>query len=159
MAAEPGSVTNYSNGDSHLLSAVLRLFEPLGIGDVTWDADPQGRSIGSAALQMRPADMAKFGALYLDGGEYETRRVLDREWVDKSLTVRTKMPTRAGPADYGYYWWLYPERRVVEAWGGAGQRISVFRDVGLVIVITADVSGDFPKSRSRHGCVTSSANP
>src|SRR5260370_10557916 len=86
MAAEPGSVTNYSNGDSHLLSAILqkatgttaldfarkRLFEPLGISDVAWDSDPQGRSIGSAALQIRPVDIAKVGSLYLSYGGRES---------------------------------------------------------------------------------------
>jgi CubicO group peptidase (beta-lactamase class C family) len=160
MAAEPGSVTNYSNGDSHVLSAVLeratgktaldfartRLFQPLGIEDVAWDADPQGRSIGSAALQMRPVDMAKVGALYMRGGEFETRPILDPEWVSKSWTGQVKMPTRGGTADYGYYWWLYPERRIFEAWGGAGQRISVLRDVGVVVVMTADIPDDIPRS-------------
>jgi CubicO group peptidase (beta-lactamase class C family) len=162
MAAEPGSVTNYSNGDSHLLSALLqkatgataldfarkRLFEPLGITDVAWDSDPQGRSIGSAALQMRPVDMATFGSLYLSYGESDGRSIVDRDWVKRSLTGQVKMPTRGGPADYGYYWWLYPERNLSEAWGGAGQRIALFRDLGLVIVMTADIANDFPRSPS-----------
>src|SRR5215510_140585 len=160
MASEPGTLTNYSNGDSHLLSAVLqkataatafefarkRLFEPLGISDVAWNSDPQGRSIGSAALQMRPIDMAKFGSLYLHDGEFKGRRILDSKWVETSLTTHVKMPTAGGSADYGYYWWLYPERRLFEAWGGAGQRIGVFRDLGLVIVITADMPQDIPRS-------------
>jgi CubicO group peptidase (beta-lactamase class C family) len=160
MAAEPGSVTNYSNGDSHLLSAVLqeatgatalefgrrRLFSPLGIQDVSWDSDPQGRSIGSAALQMRPIDMAKLGSLYLAGGEWRMQRILDREWVEKSLTAHVLMPTRGGPAGYGYYFWLYPERKLFEAWGGAGQRIGVFRDLGVVVVMTADIASDIPRS-------------
>jgi len=160
MAAEPGTVTNYSNGDSHLLSAILqkvtgttaldfarkRLFEPLGISDIAWDADPQGRSIGSAALQLRPVDMAKFGSLYLDYGQWQTARVVERAWVQKSLTAQVKMPTRGGPAYYGYYWWLYPERSLFEAWGGAGQRIALLRDVQVVVVMTADMPTDFPRA-------------
>ena len=160
MAAEPGTVSNYSNGDSHLLSAVLqkatgatalefgrkRLFEPLGIRDVAWDSDPQGRSIGSVALQLRPVDMTKLGSLYLGMGEFEMHRILSRDWLEKSLTAQVKMPTRGGPAEYGYYWWLYPERKLVEAWGGAGQRIGVFRDLGLVVVMTAEISSDIPRS-------------
>jgi CubicO group peptidase (beta-lactamase class C family) len=160
MAVEPGSVTNYSNGDSHLLSAILqkatgstaldfartRLFEPLGISDVAWDADPQGRSIGSAALQMRPVDMAKFGWLYLSYGEWKTRQVVERAWVEKSLTAQVKMSTRGGPADYGYYWWVYPERGLFEAWGGAGQRIGLLGDLQVVVVMTADMPNDIPRS-------------
>jgi CubicO group peptidase (beta-lactamase class C family) len=90
--------------------------------------------------------MAKIGALYMRGGEFGGRRVLDAAWVGKSLTGQVKMPTRGGAADYGYYWWLYPERRVFEAWGGSGQRISVLRDVGVVIVMTADIPDDTPRS-------------
>jgi CubicO group peptidase (beta-lactamase class C family) len=160
MAAEPGSVANYSNGDSHLLSAILqkatgttaldfarkRLFEPQGISDVAWDSDPQGRSIGSAALQMRPVDMAKFGSLYLSYGEWERHGVVERAWVEKSLTAHVKMPTSGGPADYGYYWWLYPDRGLFEAWGGAGQRIGVLRSIGVVVVMTADLPNDIPRS-------------
>jgi CubicO group peptidase (beta-lactamase class C family) len=160
MDAEPGSVANYSNGDSHLLSAILqkatgttaldfarkRLFEPLAISDVAWDSDPQGRSIGSAALQMRPLDMAEFGSLYLSYGDWETHRVVERAWVEKSLTAHVKMPTSGGPADYGYYWWLYPDRGLFEAWGGAGQRIGVLRELGLVVVMTADFPTDIPRS-------------
>jgi len=160
MGADPGTVTNYSNGDSHLLSAVLqnvvgetaldfakaRLLGPLGIQDVAWDHDPQGRSIGSAALQMRPIDMMKIGLLYLGGGQFENRRILDSEWVEKSLSPHGKMPAKGGPVEYGYYWWLYPERNVVEAWGGAGQRIAIIRDLKVVVVITADDPADYPRS-------------
>lgn len=160
MGAEPGSVTNYSNGDPHLLAAVLQkvtkttalefaqqhLFTQLGIEDVAWDKDPQGRSIGSAALQMRPIDMAKFGILYLQGGKFGGHRILDSNWVEASLRGHVKMPAMGGAVDYGYYWWLYPERNLFEAWGGAGQRIGVFRDLGLVIIITANMPQDIPRS-------------
>ena len=108
MAADPGKLTNYSNGDSHLLSAALqnavgetvlrfaqkKLFAPLGIQDVAWDHDPQGRNIGSAALQMRPIDMAKIGFLYLRGGRFKGRRILVHAWVDRSLSAHTSMPAR-----------------------------------------------------------------
>ena len=62
------------------------------------------------------------------------------------LTAHVKMPARGGAAGYGYYWWLYPERKLFEAWGGAGQRIGVFRDLGLVVVMTADIPDDIPRS-------------
>jgi CubicO group peptidase (beta-lactamase class C family) len=160
MAADPGKITNYSDGDSHLLSAALqnvvgetalefarrKLFAPLGIQDVAWDHDPQGRSIGSAALQMRPIDMAKIGFLYLRGGQFEGRRILDRAWVDRSLSAQVRMPAKGGPVAYGYYWWLYPERHVAEAWRGAGQRIALMRDLETVVVMTATDPGDYPRS-------------
>jgi CubicO group peptidase (beta-lactamase class C family) len=160
IAADAATMTNYSNGDSHLLSAVLqeavgltalefartRLFEPLGIEDVAWDHDPQGHSIGSAALQMRPIDMVKIGSLYLRGGQFEGRRILDTGWIERSLSAHGNMPAKGGPVPYGYYWWLYPDRHVAEAWGGAGQRIAVIRDVKVTVVMTSDDRDDFPRS-------------
>jgi len=160
MAAAPGTVTNYSNGDSHLLSAIIgkvtgstalefarkRLFGPLGISDVHWVSDPQGRSIGSAALHMRPVDMAKLGRLYLAKGAWNGRRILSEDWVQKSFTAHTQMATAGGAANYGYYWWLYPERKLFEAWGGAGQRIGVFPELGVVVVMTGAIGDDIPRS-------------
>ena len=147
----------YHREQKHYLNSATKAFlsalvgiavhdEKLREDDVAWDSDPQGRSIGSAALQMRPVDMAKLGSLYLGYGESGTNRILDREWVERALTAHVKMPARGGAAGYGYYWWLYPERKLFEAWGGAGQRIGVFRDLGLVVVMTADIPDDIPRS-------------
>jgi CubicO group peptidase (beta-lactamase class C family) len=160
FAAAPGREQNYSNGDAHLLSAVLqaavgepalafardRLFAPLGIDDAAWDHDPQGRSIGSAALQLRPVDMATFGLLYARDGHIGGREVVDRRWIRRSLSAHGAMPSKGGPVPYGYYWWLYPERHVAEAWGAAGQRIGVIRDLDAVIVTTGDDPADYPRS-------------
>jgi CubicO group peptidase (beta-lactamase class C family) len=56
------------------------------------------------------------------------------------------MPARGGGADYGYYFWLYPERKLFEAWGGAGQRIGMFPELGVAVVMTASIGDDIPRS-------------
>lgn len=58
------------------------------------------------------------------------------------------MPTGGGPAGYGYYWWLYPDMGLCEAWGGAGQRIGVLGNAKTVVVVTADNPNDQPRSAS-----------
>jgi CubicO group peptidase (beta-lactamase class C family) len=58
---------------------------------------------------MRPIDMTKIGFLYLCGGQFKGRRILDCAWVDKSLSTHVRMPAKGGPVAYGYYWWLYPD--------------------------------------------------
>lgn len=162
MAAEPGAIVNYSNGDAHLVSAILQeatgktamafaqeeLCGPLDITDVVWEADPQGRSIGSAALYLRPIDVAKIGLLYLNGGKWETQQVVPAEWVAASWHKHGAMPTGGGSAGYGYYWWLYPDMGLCEAWGGAGQRIGVLGNTKTVVVVTADNPTDQPRSAS-----------
>ena len=78
MSSTPGVVFNYSNGNAHLLSAIItkltgmsaleyakaKLFGPLGINDVFWQYDPQGISNGGQGLYLQPREMAKFGYLY-----------------------------------------------------------------------------------------------
>jgi CubicO group peptidase (beta-lactamase class C family) len=158
IAATAGTVSNYSNGDAHLLSAILRratgqdplqfattnLFEPLAIPTPQWATDPQGLRIGSAAMFMRPRDMAKFGKLYLHNGNWQGRQVVPSGWIAKSLERHTSITISAGRADYGYFWWLYPKLGMVEAWGGAGQRIGVFHDLDLVTVMTSNIGDDAP---------------
>ena len=160
MAAEPGSQSNYSNGDTHLLSAIIQettgktalefgwehLFRPLGISDVRWDYDPQGINIGSATMYIIPRDMAKLGYLYLSDGMWEGETIIPSTWVDLSFQSHTKIETAGGAADYGYYWWIYPERGLYEAWGGQGQRIGVFPDLNIVTVMTSDIPDDKPRS-------------
>jgi CubicO group peptidase (beta-lactamase class C family) len=93
---------------------------------------------------MRPVDMTKLGLLYLASGAWNGQRVLSADWVRKSFTAHTKMPARGGAADYGYYFWLYPERKLFEAWGGAGQRIGMFPELGVVVVMTASIERRHP---------------
>lgn len=156
MAAEPGDQANYSNGDSHLLSAIIQkttgkkaldfgwdhLFRPLGISDVTWYLDPQGINIGSATIYIVPRDMAKLGYLYLNNGVWEGKSIVPSDWVHSTFQSHTKI----GPSDYGYYWWLYPERGFCEAWGGQGQRIGVFPELNIVTVMTSDIPDDSLRS-------------
>ncbi|MCK7478205.1 MAG: hypothetical protein M0C28_12945 [Candidatus Moduliflexus flocculans] len=53
------------------------LFEPLGITDVVWPLDPRGvDNHGWGDLQLRPHDMAKIGALVLNRGVWQGRRIL-----------------------------------------------------------------------------------
>jgi CubicO group peptidase (beta-lactamase class C family) len=158
MAAEPGSQSNYSNGDAHLLSAIIQkttgetaldfgwkyFFQPLGISDVRWDYDPQGINIGSATMYLTPRNMAKLGYLYLNDGTWEGERIVSADWVRKSLQSHTRIQIAGGFADYGYYWWIYPELGLYEAWGGAGQRIAIFPELGIVTVMTSDIPDDAP---------------
>ena len=158
MAAKPGSQSNYSNGDAHLLSAIIQratgedsleygwkhLFEPLGMPRPRWFRDPQGINIGSATIYLPPREMAKLGYLYLHDGAWAGKQIVPAEWVRASLQRYTGIQTSAGLVDYGYYWWLYPRLGMSEAWGGAGQRIAILRNLDMVTVMTADMSDDAP---------------
>ncbi|KAF0216942.1 MAG: 6-aminohexanoate-dimer [Geobacteraceae bacterium] len=151
MAAMPGTEFAYCSGNTHLLSAIIsratgsstldfarqRLFEPLGIRDVFWPADPQGITHGWGDLQMHPRDMAKIGYLYLNKGWWDGRLILSTEWVERSTQKQIADPVSG--RGYGYGWWLFPGKfsGLYEAAGRGGQFITVWPEKDLLLVITA----------------------
>jgi CubicO group peptidase (beta-lactamase class C family) len=151
VVAEPGTVFSYCSPGMHLLSAILSratgmsafefarasLFEPLGIDDAYWPADPQGVSHGWGGLALHPKDAAKLGFLLLQGGAWEGRQIVSPGWVHEATSVQIE--TVADPReDYGYGWWVFPgqeeEVGFFRADGDGGQRILVVPSLDLVVV-------------------------
>jgi CubicO group peptidase (beta-lactamase class C family) len=150
MAAEPGERFVYDSPALHLLSPILQeatglteyefarrnLFEPLGIRDSLWLADPQGYTAGSGDAFLHPRDAAKIGYLWLNQGQWEGGQIVSREWVSQSVTAQVRAD---GPEDYGYGWWVARDSDVGPAYlasGRGGQRIHVLPTLDLVIVTT-----------------------
>jgi CubicO group peptidase (beta-lactamase class C family) len=170
---EPGSTFFYNSGGSHLLSAIvqectgmsaaeyarIKLFEPLGVVDVQWQADPQGISEGSNGLWLRPRDMARFGLLHLRRGEWNGRQVLPASWMDTALSSRITLPREGRHGferspdltGYGYQWWITPFGAAL-AMGYGGQEIIVVPEHDLVVVVTGsspEVGPSTPEALTR----------
>jgi CubicO group peptidase (beta-lactamase class C family) len=157
MAAPPGSKFCYSNGDSHLLSGIIRaatgrtvqdyamtrLFGPLKISEVIWPADPQGNGIGYAELRLSARDMAKLGLLFLHRGVWDGRRIISEGWVEEATRAHHELDVRHGdPLDgYGYQWWTGTSG-FFTARGRGGQFIAVFPKLDLVLVMTAEIGDE-----------------
>jgi CubicO group peptidase (beta-lactamase class C family) len=147
MAAAPGQSWVYDNSAVHLLQGIIQqttgmdtldfarqyLFDPLGISDIAWLADPQGVNSGFGDLRLTPHDAAKLGYLYLRDGVWEGQRLLPEGWVDAA----TQPADGPQPPDIGcgYLWWLSPDRYA--AHGRGGQRIVVVPEQEIVMVVTA----------------------
>ena len=152
----PGEQFDYCSPNFHLLSAAVarvavtslagyardRLFEPLGIDEYSWPADPQGVTIGWGDLRLHPYAMAKIGYLYMNDGLWREKRVLPAGWVKAATTPR--LPVPGGNADYGYGWWLARGRfkGVYEARGRGGQSITVWPEADILLVTTG---GGYPR--------------
>ena len=106
---------------SHFLQA--NLFNPLGIKDVVWPQDAQGRSHGWGDLHLRPADMARVGLLFLNDGRWGDRQVLSRDWIRNA--TRANVQVRSG-VGYGYSWWINTERPPIFEAEGAAVNASAF---------------------------------
>jgi len=177
---EPGVRYDYSNMSSFLLSAIIEeatgmdtldfarqnLFDPLGIEDVHWEWSPQGYAIGFARMWLKPEDMAKFGQLYLQQGQWDGEQIVPADWVEESVTPHAypknyvevldangeKDPelttmnwrianiVRSFSGGYGYQWWLDKDGSY-SAVGVGGQYIMVVPEENVVVVVTNASSG------------------
>lgn len=150
MRDEPGSKFEYCSGGMHLLSGIIsqatgssalefarrELFQPLGIEDAIWPADPQGVSHGWGDLHLQPRDMAKIGYLWLHQGRWEGRQIVPAEWMQAATQAHSH--PNFGSGEYGYGFWVYPKRNPpeYEALGRGGQRVSILPGRNLVVVFT-----------------------
>ena len=147
MGAEPGQRFVYCSGGMHLLSGIISettgmsalafarssLFEPLGIHDSSWPADPNGNNHGWGDLHLHPRDMAKIGYLWLNHGVWDGKQIVSADWVTNSTRVHAHT---SSDSDYGYGWWVRPKDKLYEAVGRGGQRITVLPELNLVAVMT-----------------------
>jgi CubicO group peptidase (beta-lactamase class C family) len=104
-----------------------------------WGTDAAGLHSGCCLLRLRPADMIKFGELYLGGGVWHGKRILPVGWVEQTMT-----PGETSPA-YGLMWWLDIDQHGHPAWiarGFAGQLIAVVPEHQLVLAIGSVPTND-----------------
>ncbi len=125
------------------------LFGPLGIRQYEWKFEPEKQEAAmESQLFLKPRDMLKFGMMYLDNGQWDGRPVIPPGWVRESLAKQTG----AGEEDYGYMWWLDEmeaggkQFMSCSARGSGGQRIYLFPDHELVVVITGGSFDSEPSS-------------
>jgi CubicO group peptidase (beta-lactamase class C family) len=154
--AEPGTSFDYNNGTSVVLARILgdevggdaddvrafldaELFDKIGMDPVHTDFDQAGTWLGAYSADSTARDFARFGLLYLRGGEWDGEQILPEGWVEY-----TRTPSPAEP-EYGAHWWLDLERPGVSyAVGVRGQAITVDPAHDLVIVQLSTVGGSLP---------------
>ncbi len=146
----PGEHYVYSNGDSHMIAAMVRratgetlqrylyrkLFHPLGIGYPMWEADPDGLPFGGSGLFLKVRDMMKLGILYLNDGVWNGERLLSSHWV----TEATRRQVCTGTGDpwtdgYGYQFWMSSHPGVFRCDGAYGQFSIVLPEEKAVVGI------------------------
>ncbi|KAH8803665.1 beta-lactamase/transpeptidase-like protein [Xylogone sp. PMI_703] len=143
----PGTIFKYSSATSFMLSAIIsqttgqsardfletRLFQPLGIEDLTWDVGPENINSGGNGISCRSSDLLKLAILHLQKGVWDGRQVLPAEWVERATTSK-------GNNNYGYHWWTGPHGSYY-AYGVFGQFAFVFPEQDGILVTTSAVSG------------------
>ena len=160
LVCDPGTCFNYSNVTYSLLAILLsrtceadlkafaqeNLFGPLDTEVGDWMKDREGNYIGSGGIHATARDVARFGQLYLDDGEYEGTQIISSAWVQDSLQSYSDRAKNYGSSlvfknlGYGYGWWSATVKNhdFNFAWGHGGQLIVLLEDLDMVIVTTAD---------------------
>ncbi len=76
-----------------------KLWQPLGAEfDASWSLDSEGDAFEKmeSGLNVTPVDYARFGLLFLHGGEWNGRRIVSRDWV-RSATLGDLNPVIVTP--------------------------------------------------------------
>jgi CubicO group peptidase (beta-lactamase class C family) len=110
-----------------------RIFDTIGMASATARGDAAGNFIGSSYVYATARDFAKFGYLYLRGGQWQNEQVIPREWVE-AARVQHATDEESGHG-YGLQWWIWKSLAgCMSAQGYEGQRIIVMPDRDLVVV-------------------------
>ncbi|MEW9701282.1 serine hydrolase domain-containing protein [Paenibacillus sp. SI8] len=144
------AIITRSTGKSAREFAGEHLFKPIGMKEIPdykmnsfefedlfgknvkgWVSDPNRNSTGGWGLTLTPRDMARFGLLYLNRGNWDNNQIISGTWIDES--------TAMNPNKYGYLWWLGEEDGVFAylALGDGGNAICCIPDKNLVIAIAS----------------------
>jgi CubicO group peptidase (beta-lactamase class C family) len=163
-----------ATGQSVLAYARAKLFDPIGIpttpgieppldtahipeyqqAGFAWPVDPQGFNVGAGGIKLRPRDLAAFGQLFLQAGQWNGLQVVPTTWVRQATTAEAgkafTVQSRGAfdPQNYGYFWGVETADGATAfyALGFGGQRIEVVPQRHLVIVVSTDVDIAHPEA-------------
>lgn len=152
---KPGTHFLYNTSATYMLSALVqkatgqtlleylqpRLFEPLGIEHPTWETSPQGISTGGYGLSVRTGDIARFGQLYLQRGQWQGKQLVPAAWIDAATARQTSNgsnPESDWDQGYGYQFWRC-RHGAYRGDGAFGQYCIVLPEQDAVIAITSGI--------------------
>ena len=151
---KPGAHFLYNSAGTYLCSAIVqkqtgqtvldflrpRLFEPLGIEGAEWSASPQGVSAGGWGLFLKTEDIAKFGQLYLQKGQWNGRQLVPAAWIEQATAKQVSNgsdPAKDWDQGYGFQFWRC-RHGAYRGDGAFGQFCVVLPELDAVVAITAD---------------------
>ncbi|GLQ19182.1 serine hydrolase domain-containing protein [Algimonas porphyrae] len=148
---EPGTDWQYVSMDTHVAAWALRnatgkslhelweeTYGPLGFRQPPFYlTDGEGVAFALGGLNLTTRDYAKFGQLFLQGGEWNGQQLIPADWVAQS-TVHSAPAMSDRGVGYGYQWWVpMPAAQDYFAVGIYGQYVYVDPKTNIVIAKNA----------------------
>ena len=139
LVREPGTIWDYQNFDNILGILALKqalgdqqayhefprraLFDKIGMRNTLPGVDRFGDFVMSSQVYTNARDLARFGLLYVNDGQWNGEQILSKEWIE---FVRTPAPsTKEYGKFYGGQFWLVRATRTdvpADAYTTAGNR-------------------------------------
>jgi hypothetical protein len=153
-AADPGTVWNYSTGETYVTAAIVRgavgrplatylaerIWSRFGMeADANWWLDsPDGLEMGGTGFSATLRDYGRFGLFVLSRGVAGAEAILPAGWTDEATSG--KLLRDGTPLAYGYLWWpgttpAAQRDRAFAAEGIHGQFVYINPAAQVVIVV------------------------
>lgn len=150
---KPGTFFVYNSGASFMLAAIVqkltgqtlveylapRLFEPLGIVTPYWERHPNGVNFGGWGLNLKTEDIARFGQLYLQQGQWNGAQLIPADWVASASASHVSNgsdPNSDWAQGYGFQFWRC-RHNCYRGDGAFGQYCVIMPEQQAVLVITS----------------------
>lgn len=156
----PGEVFRYNTMATYMLSAALKkkgidlekyleekLLSPMGISGTRWLRDPKGVCTGGFGLSLYPEVIAKLGQMILQGGMYDGRRLVPKEYIEMATSKQIENgddPNSDWAQGYGYQMWRC-RHGAVRGDGMYGQLCIIHKPTDTVLAmnaVTSDMQGE-----------------
>lgn len=166
----PGTFFYYNNWDFNVAGTIFRqltgadIFEeferriadPIGMQDFqavncAYKYEKEKSQYPAYQFRMSARDLARFGILYQNGGVWQEKQIIPKEWISESTTTYSIVDSTLG-AGFGYMWGTILEGGMLnKLLGGTGlffsgigvQNLAIIDDLGLVLVLRFDTDGDW----------------
>lgn len=155
----PGTHFLYNNAATYMLSKLInmrtgvclneylrpRIFEPLGIKNVRWEADVNGVNFGCSGLYLNADELSRFGQLLLDEGWLVSKHLIPADYIRAAASKQIDtsdfneyFATADHRTGYGYQMWMNSISGTCRLDGYMGQYVVIIPRMKAVVAITSN---------------------
>ena len=150
-AFEPGNEFMYNSINSYILARIIEkvsgltllsfteenLFAPLGIENFFWEKSPEMIAKGGFGLYLSLESFAKIGVMILNGGIFEDRRIISKDFLALMTSLHSVVPGEKTGFNYGLHVWVDEENNETLLNGMLGQNVWISYKNRIVVAMNA----------------------
>ncbi len=152
---EPGSKFAYNSMNSYLLSCVVtkltgklvseylkpRIFDPLGIENISWEKSITGIEKGGWGMYITLEDATKLGLLLMQKGRWlvdgKEKQLISKQYIEQATSTQITQFNERNNIEYGYHFWTRSSDGMFQFNGMFGQYVVVLPKQNIVIAINS----------------------